>query len=167
MKKLLLTLTLILLCNIGFSQNSIDSRLQEVLNQKSDEMIPVNIVFKSQIDLAKLRTRAAATLDKNVKRNMLVDELKLFSEERQQEVLSILKAETRSYKVTDIKTHWLSNAISCTADRNVIYLLSEHPDIMLIGYDEMVKMIPEESQQTTVNRHAQNSPSPASAILEP
>ena len=148
MKKLLLTLTLILLCNIGFAQNAIDSRLQEVLNQKSDEMIPVNIVFKSQIDLAKLRTRAAATLDKNVKRDMLVDELKLFSEERQQEVLSILKAETRSSKVTNIKTHWLSNAISCTASSDVIYLLSKHPDIEVIGYDEMVKMIPEEGQQT-------------------
>ena len=152
MKKLLLTLTLILLCNIGFAQNAIDSRLQEVLNQKSDEMIPVNIVFKSQIDLAKLRTRAAATLDKNVKRDMLVDELKLFSEERQQEVLSILKAETRSSKVTNIKTHWLSNAISCTASSDVIYLLSKHPDIEVIGYDEMVKMVPEEGQQTTVNR---------------
>ena len=148
MRKLLLALTLILLCNIGFSQNAIDSRLQEVLNQKGDEMIPINIVFKSQIDLAKLRTRAAATLDKNVKRNMLVDELKLFSEERQQEVLSILKAETRSYKVTNIKTHWLSNAISCTASSDVIYLLSKHPDIEVIGYDEMVKMVPEESQQT-------------------
>ena len=152
MKKLLLTLTLILLCNIGFAQNAIDSRLQEVLNQKSDEMIPVNIVFKSQIDLAKLRTRAAATLDKNVKRDMLVDELKLFSEERQQEVLSILKAETRSSKVTNIKTHWLSNAISCTASSDVIYLLSKHPDVEVIGYDEMVKMVPEEGQQTTVNR---------------
>ena len=155
MKKLLLTLTLILLCNIGFSQNAIDSRLQEVLNQKSDEMIPVNIVFKSQIDLAKLRTRAAATLDKNVKRNMLVDELKLFSEERQQEVLSILKAETRSSKVTNIKTHWLSNAISCTASSDVIYLLSKHPDIEVIGYDEMVKMVPEESQKTLTQTQTQ------------
>ena len=141
-----------MLCNIGFAQSTIDSRLQDVLNQKGDEMIPINIIFKSQIDITKLRTRANASLDKEVKRNILVDELKLFSEEKQQAVLSILKAETRSYKVTDIKTHWLSNAISCTADRNVIYLLSEHPDIMLIGYDEMVKMIPEECQQTTVNR---------------
>ena len=155
MKKLLLTLTLILLCNIGFAQNAIDSRLQEVLNQKSDEMIPVNIVFKSQIDLAKLRTRAAATLDKNVKRNMLVDELKLFSEERQQEVLSILKAETRSSKVTNIKTHWLSNAISCTASSDVIYLLSKHPDVEVIGYDEMVKMVPEESQKTLTQTQTQ------------
>ena len=150
-KTLLLTLLILLLCNIGFSQSTIDTRLQEVLNQKGDEMIPINIIFKSQIDLKKLRTRADVTLDKEVRRDMLVDELKLFSEEKQQEVLSILKAETKSYKVSNIKTHWLSNAISCTADRNVIYLLSEHPDIAIIGYDEMIKMVPDVSQQTTVN----------------
>ena len=150
-KTLLLTLALILLCNIGFSQNTIDPRLQDVLDQKSDEMIPINIIFKSQIDLAKLRTRVDASLDKNVRRNILVDELKLFSEEKQQEVLSILQAETRSSQVTKIKKHWLANAISCTATRDIIYLLSKHPDIELIGYDEMVKMIHEESQQTTDN----------------
>ena len=150
-KTLLLTLALILLCKIGFSQSTIDPRLQTILNQKSEEMIPINIIFKSQIDLAKLKTRANTSLDKKVKRNIFVDEMKLFSEASQQEVLSILQSETRSYKVSDIKQHWLANAISCTADRNVIYLLSEHPDIEIIGYDEMVKMVPEESQQSTDN----------------
>ena len=151
-KTLLITLLLLLLCNIGFAQSTIDPRLQEVLNQKGDEMIPINIIFKSQADIKKLQTRAAQTLDKKVRRDILVDELKLFSEEKQQEVLSILKAETRSYKVSNIKTHWLSNAISCDADRNVIYLLAEHPDIAIIGYDEMMKMVPDVSQQSTVNR---------------
>ena len=150
-KTLLITLLLLLLCNIGFAQSTIDPRLQEVLNQKGDEMIPINIIFKSQADIKKLQTRAAQTLDKKVRRDILVDELKLFSEEKQQEVLSILKAETRSYKVSNIKTHWLSNAISCDADRNVIYLLAEHPDIAIIGYDEMMKMVPDVSQQSTVN----------------
>ena len=152
MKKLFFTLLIILsFCNLGFSQNTIDSRLQEILNQRSDEMIPVNIIFKSQIDIAKLKTRADATLDKKVRRNILVDEFKSFSEEKQQEVLSILQAETRSSKVAKIKKHWLTNAISCTVSRDVIYLLAEHPDIAIIGYDEMVKMVPEESQQSTDN----------------
>ena len=150
-KTLLLSLLLLLLCNIGFAQSTIDPRLQEVLNQKGDEMIPINIIFKSQADIKKLQTRAAQTLDKEVRRDMLVDELKIFSEEKQQEVLSILKAETRSYTVSNIKTHWLANAISCTASRNVIYLLAEHPDIAIIGYDEMIKMVPDVSQETTID----------------
>ena len=151
MKKLFFTLFIILsFCNLGFTQNTIDPRLQEILSQKSDEMIPINIVFKSQIDITKLNTRASVSLDKKVRRSILVDEFKLFSEQQQEDVLSILKSETRSYKVTNIKSHWLTNAISCNADRNVIYLLSEHPDIMLIGYNEMTQMaFTEECQQTT------------------
>ncbi len=150
MKKLFFTLFIILsFCNLGLAQNTIDPRLQEIISQKSDDMIPINIVFKSQIDITKLKTRANAILDKKVRRSILVDEFKLFSEQQQEDVLSILKSETRNYKVTDIKSHWLTNAISCNADRNVIYLLSEHPDIMLIGYNEMTQMaFAEECQQT-------------------
>lgn len=148
MKKIILTLTLILLYNIGFTQNTIDPRLQNVLDQKNNEDIAINILFKAQVDLAKLSTRADATLDKKTRRDILVEELKLFSEESQQEVLSILQAETRSHKVTNIRTHWLSNAISCTANRDVIYLLAQHPDIELIGYDEIVKMIFDEEKQS-------------------
>ena len=40
MRKLFLTLTLILLCNIGFSQNVIDPKLQEILNKKGDFKSP-------------------------------------------------------------------------------------------------------------------------------
>ena len=153
MRKLIFTLTLILLCNIGFSQNVIDSKLQEVLNQRGDEMIDINIIFKSQMDLARLRTRANTTLDKKVRRAILVDELKLFSEKEQQEVLSILQAENRSNQVTNIKTYWLSNAISCTANRDVIHLLSKHPDIQFISYDERIYMIPEGNQQYNNTRN--------------
>ena len=142
MKKLFFTLLIILsLCNSGFAQSAIDPRLQEILSLRNDEMIPINIILKSQIDITKLKTRTNVTLDKNVRRNILVDEFKIFAEEQQQEVLSILQAETRSYKVSDIRQNWLANAISCNADRNVIYLLSEHPDIEIIGIDEMTKMI--------------------------
>ena len=79
MRKLFLTLAVAFLCNLAFSQNTIDSRLQEILNLKDNEMIDVNIIFKSQIDYSQLRNRANMTLDKKVRRDMLVDELKLFS----------------------------------------------------------------------------------------
>ena len=147
MRKLFLTLAFFLICNLGFSQNTIDPRLQEVMKQKSDAMIDINIIFKSQINHSKLRSRANTTLDKEVRRDMMVDELKLFSEEKQKDVLSILQAETRGLQVTNIRTYWLSNAISCTASRDVIYLLAKHPDIEIIGYDEWQRMIPEESLQ--------------------
>lgn len=147
MKKIFFIISLIFLSNVVFSQNVIDSRLQEILDQKGDEMIDINIIFKSQMDISRMKSRANTILDKKVRRNILVDELKIFSEEKQQEVLSLLQAEKRSNKVTNVRSYWLSNAISCTAKRDVIYLLAEHPDIESISYDEMIYMLPEDDQQ--------------------
>ena len=142
MRKLVLTLTTILFLSINvFSQNTIDPVLQEVMNQKSDELISVNIIFKAQIDTESLQEKVTRVTDKKIKRDILVDELKHFSEKEQSDVMSILIAEKANKSVSDITNHWLSNAISCKASRNVIYLLSRHNDIELIGYDEMKYMV--------------------------
>ena len=137
MRKLVFTLLVIIsFCNLGMAQNTIEPRLQEILNQKGDEMISVNIILKSQMNFDNSRNRASHTIDKNVKRNILVDDLKSFAEKEQQELLSILGAEQRSNKVTDISCHWLANYINCKTTRDVIYQISQHPDVFLIGYNE-------------------------------
>ena len=142
MRKLVLTLTTILfLCINGFSQNTIDPVLQEVMNKKGDELISVNIIFKAQINPESLQEKITRVTDKKIKRDILVDELKHFSEKEQSDVMSILQAEKSNNSVSDIKSHWLSNAISCKASRDLIYLLSRHNDIALIGYDEMKYMV--------------------------
>ena len=142
MRKLALTLTAILfLCINAFSQNTIDPVLQDVMNQKGDELISVNIIFKAQINPESLQEKVTRVTDKKIKRDILVDEFKLFSEKEQSDVMSILHAEKDNNNVSDITSHWLSNAISCKASRDVIYLLSRHNDIALIGYDEMKYMV--------------------------
>ena len=141
MRRLLYTLALILTCNITFSQNTIDPVLQEVMNKKGDELISVNIIFKAQIDPESLQEKVTRVTDKKIRRDILVDEFKLFSEKEQNDVMSILLAEKANKSVSDIKSHWLTNAISCKASRDVIHLLSRHNDIELIGYDEMRYMV--------------------------
>ena len=142
MKKLTLTLLIILsFCGLGFAQNTIEPELQEALNQKGDEMININIILKSQIDINVLRSRAEQITDKKVRRDVLVDEMKLFSEKEQAEIMTILKAEERGSRVSDIKSGWLTNYINCNASRDVIYLLAEHPDVMLIGYNQEKYML--------------------------
>ena len=142
MRKLVLTLTTILfLCINGFSQNTIDPVLQEAMNKKGDELISVNIIFKAQINPESLQEKVTRVSDKKIKRDILVEEFKLFSEKEQSDVMSILQAEKSNNSVSDIKSHWLSNAISCKASRDLIYLLSRHNDIALIGYDEMKYMV--------------------------
>ncbi len=126
---------------LGFAQKTIEPELQNVLNQKDDEMIGVNIIFKSQIDYDILRNVAKNITDKKVRRDALVDELKLFAEKEQAEVMSILNAEAKSMNVADIRSQWMTNYINCKASRDVIYLLSQHPDVMLIGLDQEKNML--------------------------
>jgi subtilisin family serine protease len=139
MKKsiLLLLLTLFSLNLIYAQTNTIEPELQEVLNQKGDEMISVNIILKSQADVHKLQQIAAKANDRKSKREVVVNELKSFSKSTQSDLMSILDAEAKSGKVEDIRCHWLVNAISCSASSDVIYHIARHNDVEVIAYDEM------------------------------
>ena len=138
MKKHLFLLLSLLLCHFGFAQNHnvIEPELQEVLNQKGNEMISVNIILKSEININNLRSNVKNIEDVKAHRQAIVSELKSFSEESQKDILSILKAGEASGDVKDIKTHWLSNMISCTASKDYIYLLSEHFEIKILDYNK-------------------------------
>ena len=152
MRKLFFTLFIILLfCNLGMSQNTIEPKLQDIMNQKGDEMIRVNIILKSQMNVNNLRNRAANVVDKEVKRNILVDELKTFAEKEQQEILSILNAEQRNMSVKNVSSHWLANYINCEVTRDVINLIAQHPDVYMIGYDEERVLVSNDTYERTEN----------------
>ena len=139
MKKniLLLLLTLFSLNLIYAQTSTIEPELQEVLNQKSDEMISINIILKSQADVQKLQQIAAKANDRKSKREVVVNELKSFSKSTQSDLMSILDAEAKSGSVKDIRCHWLVNAISCNASKDVIYHIARHNDVEFIAYNEM------------------------------
>ena len=139
MKKniLLLLLTLFSLNLIYAQTSTIEPELQEVLNQKSDEMISINIILKSQADVQKLQQTAAKANDRKSKREVVVNELKSFSKATQGDIMSILDAESKSGKVEDVRCHWLVNAISCNASKDVIYHIARHNDVEFIAYNEM------------------------------
>ena len=137
MKKLIFTLLVIFsFCSFGFSQNTIEAELQQILNQKGDEMISVNIILKSQMNFNDSRISTDKIADKEVRRDILVNELKHFAEKEQQEILSILNAGQRSSQVKGIRCHWLANYINCSTTRDIIYQLASHPDVYMIGYNE-------------------------------
>ena len=152
MRKLVFTLLVILsFCSLGLSQNTIEPRLQDIMNQKGDEMIRVNIILKSQMNLNNLRSRAANVVDKEVKRNILVDELKTFAEKEQQDILSILNAEHRNMSVKNVSSHWLANYINCEVTRDVISLIAQHPDVYMIGYDEEKILVSNDTYERAEN----------------
>ena len=151
MRKYLFLLLSLLLCHFGFAQNHnvIEPELQEVLNQKGNEMISVNIILKSEININNLRSNAKNIDDAKAYRQAIVSELKSFSEESQKDILSILKAGEASGDIKDIKTHWLSNMISCNDSKDYIYLLSEHSDIKILGYNKTQFLLWDEKVKET------------------
>ena len=136
MRKLVFCFIIMLLtCGINIAQNVIDPELQAIIDQKGNEKISVNIIFKSQLDRDDLRERSSSFMDKETKRQAVIKELKNFSEESQQDALSIIKSAESKNEASDIVCHWLSNSITCTTTKAVIEKLAKRDDILLIGYN--------------------------------
>ena len=133
----------LILSTLSFAQNinAIEPELQKVLNQRSEELIDIQIYFKSSIDSKRLDKATRKAYTKAEKKNLVVSELKNYAKAIQADVLSILEAEELSGNVADIHNLWIANSISCKASRSVIYKLSSHPDVKMIGYDKEIQMI--------------------------
>ena len=144
MRKIILLLLLSLcIANINYAQNvcDIDPELQQILAQKNDELISVNIILKSQLDVKKMYSRSQTYDERGMKRDAVLKEFKEFSEASQSDVLNILQAETRSCGVRNVKPHWITNIINCEANSDVIYQLAQHPDVKAIAYNKMEYML--------------------------
>lgn len=138
MRKHISTLLLILTFGLtSFAQNAvIEQSLQDIMSQRNEEMIDINIILKSQVKTAEIRSWAERASDKETRQDIIIEGLKSHNAKEQADVLSILNAEMRNSSVSDIKSHWLVNSINCKASRDVIELLSNHPDIARISYNE-------------------------------
>lgn len=149
MKKIILSLLLCLFMSLCFAQNDnvLTEDLQEILNQKNNDLIDINILLKSQMPTEHLTHLNVKSDSKEVRREIVINELKKFSEQQQESVMSVINAETRSNNVTDVKSHWLVNSINCKASRDVIYTLASHPDIKHIDYNKEEKMFQGEDQE--------------------
>lgn len=122
--------------NVCFSQNNvIEDELKEIINKTDNEKIYVNIIFKNQLDRKELNAKTENISDKQLKREIVVEELKRFSKESQADVLNIINNESSKGNADDVRCHWLSNHISCKLTKEVIELLSHHEDILMIGYN--------------------------------
>ena len=90
---------ILLLCLVascwGIAQNNvIEPELQTILNQRSDDYIDINIMFKSQMTSEELSS-IGVTNDKSVRREKMIEELKRHSQVTQKDVMSVLEAEEK------------------------------------------------------------------------
>lgn len=149
MKRITLLVLSCLFVSIGMAQNvnTITSELENILKQKSDELVDVNIYFKSQMPTEHLTHLNVKSDSKGIRREIVINELKKFSQQQQESVMSVINAETRSNNITDVTSHWIVNSINCKASRDVIYTLASHPDIKYIDYNKEEMMFQGEDQE--------------------
>ena len=138
MKKHITLLLTLLFSMFTHAQNLdvIETELQEIINQKSHELIDVNIFFKAQPDVKDIKRNMKSTFTKTEQREYVVEALMTFAKNSQSDVMSIIRAEEKSSSVTKIREHWLINVVNCNISRDLIYRLSTHPDIAAIAYNK-------------------------------
>ena len=85
---------------------------------------------------------------KEVRREIVINELKKFTKQSQKDVMSVINAEERSNGVVDVTSHWLINSISCKAKRDVVYQLSSHPDIASISHNSELTVIYDDKDES-------------------
>ena len=143
MKKIFVLVANLFLCifMLNAQNNVIDPELQKILNQKNDDYISINISLKTQMPTENLSSLYCKSDSKEVRREIVINELKKFSKQSQEDIMSIIKAEERSESVADITSHWIINSVSCKAKRDVVYQLSSHPDIALISHNSELSVI--------------------------
>lgn len=168
MKKIYFILFFVLvLCGFSNAQtiNTIEPELQTILNQKGGDLIDIHIYFKSNVDSKQLNQKTRKLLTKTERRNVVVDELKKHASVEQSDVVEILKAEELSGNVSNIKVLWITNSISCKASRDVIYQLSSHPNIKMIGIDKEIQIMSPEQMKDIPNVKPSATRGPAHHVV--
>ncbi|MDR0365118.1 MAG: S8 family serine peptidase [Bacteroidales bacterium] len=138
MKRIILSIAIMLFTWHVIAQDisKIDFLLQqEMSTNTNNELIRINIILKSQYDQNVMRSKTNAFPAKEAKRNFVINELKTFSNETQNDIKELLNQGSKNAQVSDIKSYWIVNFINCYADNDMIELLATHPDILTIGYD--------------------------------
>ena len=143
MKKIFVLVASLFLCTLfaNAQNNVIDNELQKILNQRNDDYIDINIMFKSQMSTADFAALNCKSDSKEIRREVMINEMKKFAEKSQRDVMSVIGAEERNSSVIDIKTHWIANFINCKAKADVIYQLASHPDVALITYNSDMDVV--------------------------
>ncbi|MBR4119941.1 MAG: S8 family serine peptidase [Bacteroidales bacterium] len=132
---------LLFLSSVIVAQPKVEQELQQLIMQRCDDMISINIVFKSQIDRKGLKSKTLLIKNTEIKKDVVINELKNHSQKSQTNILELLKSEEKINRVANISCHWLSNSICCDAKREVIEALSFIDEIDIIGLNKEVTLI--------------------------
>ena len=141
--KALAVALLLCLCSICYAQQNgaIDRNLQSLLAENPSEKISVNIVLKSQPEPSRMKAIASNARERKAARSMVVKEFKEYSALKQSVLMDYLDEAVAAGLVSDISCHWLANAITCNAAKEVVEALASHPDVLAIGCNKEFQIV--------------------------
>ncbi len=119
----------------------LDKELQALLADNAGGMMSVNILLKSQPRPDRVKAVVAEVEDKELQRELLVGEFKEHSNSNQATLLEYLQRAEAEGLVSNVSCHWLANAITCDAAREVIESMAIHPEVLAIGYNKEVQIV--------------------------
>ncbi|MBQ3555241.1 MAG: hypothetical protein IJA09_03375, partial [Bacteroidales bacterium] len=165
-KHVLLIVFSLLLSSIIVAQPKVEQELQQIMLQSSDDMININIVFKSQIDKKGLKSKTLLIKNAEIKKNIVINELKSHSQKSQLNTLELLKSEEKINRVANISCHWITNSISCDAKREVIETLSLIEEIDIIGLNKEVTLICDNFEDDNLVENLSNNTNATPHVLQ-
>jgi subtilisin family serine protease len=126
---------------IFYSFTGITPPLQEIIGKSApDELIPVNLIMKDQVDYKSLREEVQS-LPTEERRRIVIETAKNKVLETQGTILNFLKSMEKEGKVKDIRILFLINGINFKATKDVILELHQRfPEIRSLDWDEPIKL---------------------------
>ncbi len=139
MKKPIFTLLLTLCFSALFGQSN---HLQHVI-----------VMMAERYDDSQL-SQKTALMTKEQRHEFVIAERKAFCQASQTQVLAFLEGYKSTNRVSDLKTFWSFNGLSCSASDEVIAQLAQRKDVAMIIPDEMRQMIPQHEMSGSANTRA-------------
>lgn len=107
---------------------------------QSRELRQVIVVMAEQYDEVGV-TRKTQFMNKEQRRQFVLDDHKTFCQNSQKEILDFL--DSSKGEVQDIKSFWVFNGFACRATDAMIHQLETRPDVGMVYQDDFRKMIPD------------------------
>ncbi len=159
MKKSLLLVLALCLYVASMAQTAIDPLLRDEMDRRGDDVkIDVVVLMKARCDRNQLNIRAEALATRAERRAFVVEALKRFTDDSQQDLRLVLAEMEKQGRVTAPHSLWTSNALYFSATKPAILALSERDDIARIGYDMERECIPANERPVSVDATRETTP---------
>ncbi len=125
-----------------FAQPEVTPALTAALAEKSDnDFISVNMRLTEQLDDQALYQQSRTINNPQARRSFVVNELKQFSAQSQEELLAWLNEMEKAGKVRAIRPFWIGNLINAEAKPEVIEQLTTRKDLARVDYNQVRQVL--------------------------